>query len=183
MLKTFDRTDPHGTRKFTPVAMPRRERERLTRRRLHMFHKQKNGAYDSVTYYHVLEMLMHIEPGEVFRTKEFIKVLGGEVTGILWDAVTVGRIISDIAEALNEAYGFTIIGSNRRYDGMWFDVTAIDKGRIGMERLLEDLAKVAEAELKDEDRGVFIKRYQSPLEKCPSVILDDVGPMVRGATA
>ena len=136
-----------------------------------MHHLPRNGAYDAVTHYHVLDALMRVKPGQTFRSRELIADELRPNVPISWDATTVGRVINDMGQALQDAYDMKIISPNRRFDGLWFDVSGKDVARVAMERLLEDLAILAEAELAEEAKGKFAKRLSSPMERCPSVSL------------
>lgn len=169
MLQTFTASDPHGRKTNGGTETPKRTRQRIVHRRLNLHHKVRNGAYDTLTYYHVLETVMRVVPGQVFRTRDLVNLLKQEVSRMSWDTATVGRVLSDISEALNEVYGFKVIATHRRFDGMWFDTSSAPAGRAAMERLLEDLAVLAETVLNQEDEGIFAKRLHSPLENCPSL--------------
>lgn len=171
MIQTWDRKeDPHGKQQLGHGVATKKEHWKIARRRATFLHKPRNGAYDTVTYYHVAEGLMRVRNGEVFRTRNFITDILSEIP-MSWDAATVGRVINDISESLQDAYGFKIVAANRRFDGTWFDVTPDIQGRVALERLVEDLAKLVEAELAEEEHGKFAKRMASPLLKCPSVSL------------
>jgi hypothetical protein len=168
MLKTFPINDRHGQKTLGGTQVPKREILRLGHRSAKMHHRPRNGAYDAVTHYHVLDGLMRVVPGQTFRTRELIGDLTEEIS---WDAATVGRVINDIAETLFDAYDFKVIAQNRRFDGMWFDVSGHPEARAAMKRLLEDLASLSEAQLEEEAKGKFAKRISSPMEHCPSVML------------
>lgn len=168
VLNTFPAQDRHGQKTLGGTQVSRREALRLVSRSNQLHHRPRNGAYDAVSHYHVLDALMRVTPGQSFRTRD---LLGQLTNKISWDAATVGRIINDIAESLADAYGFTVIGQNRRFDGMWFDMSGHPEARVALRRLLEDLALIAETELEDEAKGIFAKRLRSPMERCPSVRL------------
>lgn len=170
-LTTFPKEDPHGEHELTARNMAKRDKLKVASRRLHMHHLPRNGAYDAVTHYHVLDALMRVKPGQTFRSRELIADELRPNVPISWDATTVGRVINDISEALQDAYGFKVISPNRRFDGLWFDVSGHPEARAALQRLLEDLAKLSEEELSKERDGVYAKRLLSPMAKCPSVSL------------
>ena len=158
-----------GVLRDTVLRLGRERKIRSNRKT--MYHRSRNGVYDPVTYYHLLDRLLDVRPGTIFRSVEFARELNYRIPDISWDPVTVGRIITDIAETLSEANGYIAIGANRRFDGMIFDVSGHPDARAAMENLLDDLEKVALKELEDErDNKPMPKRLRSPLSFCPSVM-------------
>ena len=149
--------------------------ERRMRRAIHfdaaMYHKPKNGVYDAVTHYHVLDLLARLSPGQEFRTSDIVAMLRERKEKMVWDATTVGRVITDLAESLNEANGTEIITSIRRYDGMIFAVNVDGESMRAIVNLLDDLARLSQTMLDEITRGNTVKRYDSPLRECPSVAM------------
>lgn len=153
---------------MTKQVTARRAREAAS---LHagLYHLSKNGVYDPITYYHVMDVICRIDSGIEFRSGELVALLHQAKPDIWWDTTTVGRVVTDIAEVLNEAYGWTPIGYVRRWNGMTYDIIADPKARVALYRLLEDLKVLAREVLAEERKGIFTPRLNSPLNKCPSV--------------
>lgn len=155
-------------------------RSRITARKLrsstwannNLVHRTKNGVYDPVTYYHLLDLLLQIDPGQDFRTSDLMPILQSMKPQLIWDATTVGRVMTDLAEGLHESYGRAIIGYVKRWNGMTYDMSGHPENRIALHRLHDDLFKLAEKSIDAETSGIFEKRMDSPLNKCPSVVPD-----------
>lgn len=135
-----------------------------------LYHRAKNGVYDPITYYHVLDALARLDSGQFFRTAELLNHLRVVKPQIVWDATSLGRIITDMAEALHEAHGFTPIGYTKRWNGMTYDIIDHPKARSAILMLLDDLSILAEQTVAEELQGNYAKRLRSPLERCPSVM-------------
>ena len=135
-----------------------------------LYHRAKNGVYDPITYYHVADTLARLDAGQEFRTHELMRHLRHVKPQIVWDATSLGRIVTDIAESLHEAYGFTPIGYTKRWNGMTYDVLDHPQARQAIVRLVDDLARLGEETVAEELAGHYAKRVRSPLERCPSVM-------------
>lgn len=147
-----------------------RRARRATRNNIHFIHRAKNGIYDPLTYYHLLDALCRIGSGQEFRTAELLAHLKLVKPQLVWDGTVVGRVMSDLAESLHEAHGFTPIGYVKRWNGMTYDIIDHPSARDAMVRLLEDLEVLCEEHIAAELRGEDIKRLRSPLERCASVM-------------
>lgn len=169
-MNFYGESDLHG-RSHTPALISQRQERRIKGARKNLFHRSRNGVLDPITFYHVLDTLLDVLPGQVFRTPHLIEELNKRVPMISWDSVTVGRVINDLAESVNEAAGGKAIAVSRHYDGLWYDISPDPELRTLMEKLLEDLLLLSEKELQEEARGIVQKRIQSPMEFCPSVKL------------
>lgn len=133
-------------------------------------HRAKNGVYDPISYYHVLDEIMQLTPYQDFRTVDLIYRLDETKPQLIWDAVSVGRILTDIVENLHDAYDAWPIAMGRRWNGMTYAVSGLPESRVMLHRLHDDLYALCEETLKEESRGVFTKRTASPLNRCPSVM-------------
>lgn len=152
------------------VASDRRLRK-MAHGRVNYFHKTKNGCYDPITYYHVVAALMEIVPGSDFWTRDFVLLLQTTRPLLVWDVNTVGRILADIRDNLNETYSPKPIDSAPRWNGMMYRTGSSLQSRVALVRLLEDLTPVVEAFMRAEERGEPPKRLNSPLLECPSVMV------------
>lgn len=141
---------------------------------LHFYHRVKNGVFDPLTFYHLLDAVMRIQPGQIFRTADLLPYLAECKPQLVWDAITVGRVLNDIALALAEAYGVSPITVARRWNGNCYEVQGAAEFRSMLHRLLEDLRELGEEVLATERQGRFEKRITSPIERCTSV-MDPLG--------
>lgn len=162
----YGRLSIDGVRNDVPA---RRVRKVATYDRL-FIHRPKNGVYDPITYYHVLDILMRVTPGVEFRTAEFVKQLKMSKPQLSWDTTSVGRILTDIAESTFEAHGFTILHATRRWDGTTFDISGHPIARKALFNLMEDIVRLCQDTIEKELEGVVEKRLNSPLLQCPSVM-------------
>lgn len=172
-IQFFNDSDIHG-RLSNPdyiSLVPTQKVRKIQGARKRLFHQTRNGVNDPVTFFHVLDTLMDTRPGQVWRTNHFMKYLRERVPSISWDPVTVGRVLNDMAESLSDAYGFKAIGTTRRFDGIWYDVSSEPEARAALERLLEDLLILSEQELEQEHAGKVLSRQSSPMGSCPSLAL------------
>lgn len=136
----------------------------------HFVHRAKNGVYDPLTYYHIVDTLLRLDAGQEFRTSELLQHLKATKPQLVWDATVVGRVMTDIAESLHESYGWTPVGYVKRWNGMTYDVLSGTEPRTALLRLLEDLVLLCEETIETEISGVVSKRIDSPLIHCPSIV-------------
>lgn len=170
-LATYTDKDPYGRNSIT--GMKTFATERRLRRSGHgqrfFFHRTKNGVYDPLTYWHVLDTLLELHPDEFFRTVEFVAVLEDTRPQLVWDPTTVGRVLNDLAESLQEAEGEPVIKASRRWNGMIYMTPGKALLRGTMFALLDDLYKLCEALMEAEATGKPPKRLNSPMLLCPTV--------------
>ena len=157
-------------------ARKRGERSEISERRLRkmahgrkeFFHRAKNGVYDPITYFHIVEALLTQGSG-AFRTRDLVERLTNSRPQLAWDATTVGRVLSDLSETLNEANGTVHISTARRWNGMLYAVTPNAETRAVLLRLIDDLMVLSEELVAAERENRAPSRMNSPLQRCPSV--------------
>lgn len=134
------------------------------------YHRAKNGVYDPLSYYHVVDALLKLAPDEEFRTSNVVAFLADKKPQMIWDRTTVGRILADICETLNDLDGGnqTPIIANKRWNGMNYEVSRHPGRRLSLHRLLDDLWAMSKEVIDEEGRGQFRKRTESPLLTAPS---------------
>lgn len=132
------------------------------------YHRAKNGVYDPMTYFHITWALYAIG-GEPFRTRDFVEALRGSRPQLAWDTTTVGRVLNDIAETLEEANGRPYISTARRWNGMIYAVQQTPEAKAVLIRLLDDLMDLSEKLVELEKAGQAPRRMDSPLLQCSSV--------------
>lgn len=171
-VAAFPADNPYG--KLTIPGMKALASERRLRRVAHgrkeFFHRTKNGVYDPLTYFHILDALLELVPGRLFRTAEFVDYLDDTRPQLVWDTTTVGRVINDLAETFEEANKTAAIDSARRWNGMIYAVSDQPEHRAAMIALLDDLYRLCETLIAAEAAGEAPKRLNSPLLQCPSVM-------------
>lgn len=151
--------DTHGRRSIPGMSelITDKRAKQIVRNRT-LAPKMKNGLTDPFTYYHVLDAIVEIPPGNLFKSHELVAMLGERP--LYFDRITVGRVLGDISESLRDSYGFEPIQSIRHWDGRRYWTTSDLEHRVAMERLLEDLE-------------ILCRKHEpstnSPLYRCPSV--------------
>lgn len=170
---TLDGENLYGRR--TVPGMQNKVSARRARRASHrdiaLYHRQRNGVYDAVTYYHLMDVLCRLDAGQDFRTMEIMEILRRTKTPIVWDSTTVGRVLADIVESLNDANGFTVISATRRWNGVIYAINGAPEARHAMVDLITDLEAVAVDVLAREEYGEVVKRTDSPLLACTSILM------------
>ena len=152
-------TDLHGRRSIPGMSeiITDRRAKQLVRNEA-LAPKVKNGITDPFTYYHVLDAIIRMPVGHFFTSRELVEALAGRP--LIFDPVTVGRVLGDLAESLRDAYGFEPIKTIRRWDGRSYWTDTDIQERVAMDRLLVDLEKLC---LNP------VHSTNSPLYRCPSV--------------
>ena len=170
-LSVFPADNQWG-RRTTPgaraLASDRRLRK-LASSRVHNFHRSKNGVYDPMTFVHVVDALLNVIPGSLWKTADFVKYLRENYEQLTWDAQTVGRVLADIAESLNEKNAMKMLNQTRRWDGMYYDINGNLETKAALVHLLEDLFALCDRLREVESRGRAPGRFQTPLLECPSL--------------
>jgi len=145
------------------------EVRRIGHGRKEFIHRTKNGVYDPITYFHVLDGLMDIVPGHTFQTREFVEYLTHSRPQLVWDPTTVGRVINDIGETLAETNASRAISMKRSWDGMRYSIDDSPETRAALVHLRKDLYDLSAELIEAEKAGTPPKRLNSPLLQCPSV--------------
>jgi hypothetical protein len=163
----FGRRTITGMEPYVTNAMMRRHASQ----EMTIAHRPRNGINDPVTFYHIIDALLQVQPGVLFRTVDLMKFLNEYKTQLSWDATTVGRVVTDIALSLHESYGRKPIDYVRRWNGMTYMVQEHPEFRVMVTRLWEDMAKVALEWVEAEGNGEQPQRLHSPLTSCPSMVV------------
>ena len=170
-LSVFPADNQWG-RRTTPGARELASERRLRKvatSRLHNFHRAKNGIYDPMTFVHVVEALLDTVPGSLWKTADFVEYLRETRDQLTWDPQTVGRVLADIAESLNDANAAKMLNQTRRWDGMYYDINTDLETKAALVHLLDDLMVVCARLREVEAKGKAPARKTSPLRECPSV--------------
>lgn len=137
------------------------------------FHRPRNGAHDPLTQFHVLLALMEKTPNERFSAKQLTSELRASNKFFSWDAVTVGRIVTDFIDSIKLAYGDDArsrpILSARHWSGNYYFISDLPEAREILARLADDLYEACEETIEAEAAGTRVSRLDSPLGKMPSL--------------
>lgn len=172
-MRHFREENMHGRNVIAGLAphMGTRRVRKLRSNRRSLVPRPANGIHDPITFYHVLDALLGLIPGETFRAVDFVEYLRTSRTSMIWDPTTVGRVINDIAESLELANASRPIEVFRRWDGANYMMSDRLEDRIAMENLLDDLEILSRETLQGAAEGRRQKRLESPMRTCPSVTL------------
>jgi hypothetical protein len=158
----FGRTEVPGQ------TIPTRNLRRYKHNRKALFHRVKNGVYDPITFYHITDALLQIKAWNTFRANELVELLGKRAPNIVWDSVSVGRILNDMAESF-DAKDMTVIRRVRRWNGVTYEISDHTEHRRALMDLMEDLEDLSNREMTYEATQGRSKRTESPLLHCPSL--------------
>lgn len=159
-MKTFPKNDPHGKRSIPGMAeVMTTRKEKEIKAGLALAPKSPNGLNDPFSYYHVVDILLNLKPGDLTKVSEISDLLAARP--IRWDNVTVGRIINDVAESLRITNGREPIQSRRYWDGTRYWTSSDIEDRVAMENLLSDLYVLCVNGGQSDGA--------SPVYRCPSV--------------
>ncbi len=173
-IQTFDLENPYGRASIPDLAtsVTNSRLRRWTKSRNNLFHRPKNGIYDPVTMFHLVDALVNIRGWQPFTAATFVGYLNQHKPMLCWDAVTVGRILGDLVESWNDAHShvlFRPLVPQRLSRGREYQLTNYVEGRRVMFDLLDDLARLADDAIALELVGKPASRSSSPLGSCPSL--------------
>lgn len=174
-LPILGSNDRYGARSFpeTEHLFTRRRLQRWSAGHERFFHRTKNGVNDPLTFYHVVHVLLTIRPNEWFTSRALVEYLVYTKPMLLWDAVTVGRVLGDLEDTFREVNGAENppIQSKRYWNGTHYALANNAEARTALVNLLDDLDRASEefiaAEASTEGPP---KRLISPLASCPSLL-------------
>ncbi|MEA2723033.1 MAG: hypothetical protein QOH59_804 [Gemmatimonadales bacterium] len=168
-------SDTYGRRTLAGVAellTPRRLRKWASARNS-FYHQVKNGIFDPLTMFHLVEELANTQPNEFFTAAELAEHLNRTKLMLRWDAVTVGRILNDLIESWREANPDRVaqpLVELRRSTGREYMTTSYPYAREVLLRLIDDLVVLGRAEKDREGKGEPSPRLTSPLASCRSLV-------------
>lgn len=130
-----------------------------------------NGQYDPMTYLYVLDALVNIEPSIELRASKLAEWLNRTQVQLRWDAVTVGKVLSDLCEAFEDKLGAKngLLERGKDYRGTFYLIHSSPEVVKLLVALREDLMKATDEEMAALSRGYHPARLVSPLLECPSV--------------
>jgi hypothetical protein len=170
--------DPYGARTIpeTEHLFTRRRLQRWAQGHKKHFHRVKNGVNDPVTFYHVVQEILGIRPNEWFTAKALVDYLNYAKPMLVWDSVTVGRVLNDIYDTFVEVNGDERLPLQRkRYSsGAHYALTPFPEARAALVNLLDDLDEASEKFVAAETNDAMPQRLTSPLAGCPSLLAGTV---------
>lgn len=110
---------------------------------------------------------------EPFTARELAEHLNKNRPAFLWDAVTVGRILTDLIDQWNEAnpgHENQPIRDRMTWAGRIYEMTDYPAARKVLTNLIEDLIYLGDKHVDAELEGQKVSRLESPLNQCASVM-------------
>ena len=142
-------------------------------------YRTPNGVEDPFTYMLVLDTLMRMDDQIELRANKMVKWLDFVAPQLSWDAITVGRVLSDLADTLqmlpNEDQPFLVGG--RDYLGRFYRLFPTPANQELLWNLRDDLQRLSEIEMIVRGRGDKTNFMGSPLLECPSARSLFVSPL------
>lgn len=153
-----------------------RERQRLQSARVRSYPNQP-GYQDPLTFQLVLLALSDIEPAVQLRANEFALYLQIHFPQMIWDSVTVGRVLSDIQQKFAEYFRTSevderkagLLQKTRDGKGTIYylnDHPVVAKKAI---EVIEDLTDLVNLEHANRVTGSSSRVVFDPLDECPSL--------------
>jgi hypothetical protein len=162
-------------------ALPKRMETRWVES-LRWHYPTPNGQQDPLTYMFVLDLLMNMDPSIELRASEAVKWLSVHRNAFTWDAVTVGKVISDLCDNIEEVAGKGngLLERGRDWRGVFYVFHRSFRCVPVCWALRDDLQRLAEHEVSERRAGRKTDFMGSPLVECPSVRGAFVSPLREG---
>jgi hypothetical protein len=130
-----------------------------------------NGIECPMTYMLILDALMNIDPFIELRAKNLVIYLTNTYPQLSWDAVTVGRVVSDLCDNFEDILGKKngLLERSRDHKG-WFYLLHQSPETAKLAFLLrDDLMRLTAIEITVRQQGKKTDFRGSPLLECVSV--------------
>lgn len=175
-VKSLRGNDPYGRTAIveTRGLLAERRLRKWASARNSLFYRAKNGIYDPITYFHLVEELASLQMNEHFTAGDLTDWLNEHKPVLFWDSVVVGRILNDLIDNFAEAnpgQRFQPIVSTRFWNGRHYFLTGFPEARAALFNLIDDLAILGQRTMEEQGRGEYAPRTASPLLACPSLNL------------
>ena len=130
-----------------------------------------NGQYDPLTFLYVLDQVAHIDPDIELRAVKFAPWLSEHCPALVFDAVTVGKVLSDLCEAFEDVLGAKngLLERNRDWKGTFYVIHRNPDTATLYWKAREDLMRLVDVEMDARKSGQRPERLASPLLECPSL--------------
>lgn len=166
-----------GGKTYTPTLLPGEspvspEQARAFRRQNDtMYHSSPAGYYDPVTITLLLDMLLRCEHDTCIRARDLRFLLDVEYPQMMWTDVTIGRVLSDLAEAARgSGVDPTPIEQQRTTHGHKYVLNITRNGWVWLRDARIRMGDYAEQLLASERRD----RARITLPAFPFDVLDEV---------
>jgi hypothetical protein len=122
---------------------------------------------------------MNMDDQIELRANKMVKWLDLQCPQLVWDSITVGRVLADLADTLaalpNEDQPFLVGG--RDYLGRFYRLFPTPNNQERIWNLRDDLQRLVETEIILRGRGERTNLAGFPLIECPSARLEWVNPL------
>lgn len=165
-LRTSD--DPYGKLVHEGRAglFTERRLRAIRRNNKNFYRRPKNGLYDPMTYYHVVDILCQLPYHDDFDATSLTEILNMHKKQFEWDSRTVGRILSDLHESLQFASppGQEPIRKVNHSRHIWYTIQRFPHTAVMLVDTLMDLAVLVESKEHRYSYDWMKKAAASPLE-------------------
>lgn len=130
-----------------------------------------NGVHDPLTHMLIVEALLNAMPDVRFSSAELTRRLQSDFPWIIWEAITVGRVLGDIHESLSGLMSGPMLPFDRTRlaDGNRWNTRPTSYGWQALVRLRVDLQKLATEDIELTAAGTRPSRLDTPLQRCASL--------------
>ena len=145
------------------VTVPPKTRTKWAKQVDNLFHPVPNGFNDPISTLNVLDAVMRLRPTDKIRAKFLVTLLQQTRGHIIWDAVTVGRILGEITMLAYDAFPEKErpISSKRDYIGTFWQIRHTATAHAWLSSLRNHIGAVADETFKREMAGEAVKRGDS----------------------
>lgn len=154
----------------TSARLGARQRQRWDSS-LHWRYRTPNGQSDPLTYLIVLDQIAHIDPDIELRAIKLTPWLNEHSDSVVFDSVTVGKVLSDICDAFEDVLKAKngLLERSRDWKGTFYRIHRNGETAALYWKAREDLMRLASAEMAARAAGNRPERLASPLIECPSL--------------
>jgi hypothetical protein len=137
----------------------------------HWAYPTPNGCYDPLTYLFILDTIMNIDADIELRAGKLADYLATMDYRMTWDAVTVGKVLSDLCDAFEDVLGVKsgLLERGRDWKGAFYRLHRNPTTARRAQMLRKDLYYLAKTEMDVRNKGGRSPGLASPLLECASV--------------
>ena len=141
----------------TSVDIPRHRREKWQKEAKELQRATKNGYNDPLSHLLLIDTLMRLKPYQLIRASNLRDLLSELRPQVIWDSVTVGRILNKLTDLAfeNRTAGRPVaITRNRDREGTYFRLDPDRSTYAWLGSLREEASTIMTEEKRFESRGV-----------------------------
>jgi hypothetical protein len=108
------------------IAIPETTREKWHREVKALFRPSRNGYNDTLSHLFLIDTLMRLKPDQIIRAAKLRDLLTETRPQMLWDSVTVGRILTELADLAAERTkkgSVPVLSQGKDRNGTYFTLT------------------------------------------------------------